>query len=288
MYEPDCLSLRELAATDLEPYAFGKYEEGYIWADPDHETWQGDVDSTLKYLGWMVAQGQSIRDVPFYRSVKNPHDFEKPFYQISFFKSRKEKDVLKSGEVKWRFTIDPMLKEEKQAQKTGRQRGLRLSNKKFHRMWMMGDVDGRIHCPITGENIDEQVFWEKEIDNVQEQHHIVFRGRESLQKEGEDPGKHNSTTDLSVPSEKSRFVLEDMMRTIFLSPTGHKKVHKFTEGDITYYSTKQLMWAMRCKTNYNKFIRFVRSFGYDKFPTYEEWYASLTLEHFDRQQAAQQ
>lgn len=275
------MNLEDLSESGLSSFSLEGYGDDHIWADISHPVWRGTSSRTIRLLGKLVSMGRDIGQVPIYRCVKDIDQYCKPYFQIGHFKPRKEKRFLSNGKMRMIYGIDPMLRSEKRYRSNERAKALRTGNRAIQRKWMMGDPDSVIVCPIEGRQIDRFGFWDREVDNVFQQHHIVFRNGYSIQKEGEDPGKKNSTTDLTTPSEKSRAVIEDMMRTIFLSPTAHTLVHKFPDGDINRYPNNQLPYALQSKKNYNDFISYLNTYGYIEFPPFKVWREHLTLEYHE-------
>jgi hypothetical protein len=266
----------------LKPFTY-KGLEDHIYADPRHHYWSGNAETAIKRLGQLVALGHDISKVPVYRCIKDPLSSPTPYHHISDFKPRKEFRNNKSG-GKWIYSIDPMLKTEKNSQKTERCRDLRTSNREIQRYYHGGDVEKPIHCTIDVQDgvhrlIDSQYWRGIWIANLAEQHHLVCWNKNSLQKEGEDPGKLASTIDFRGVTPKSRLALEDMMRTIFLSRVGHQLVHKKLHSDIDSYDTDELPWALRSVWNYNDFTGYLESFGHEPFPSYDDWIETLSLRY---------
>lgn len=266
---------------NLRAYRCPKLGENYIYADPTHSSWQGSTKSTIEYLAKLRFEKQDISQVPFYRRVKDPSEYpDAPYFHISDFKWRNEIKNYKSG-PKHVLSFDPMLVKEKGEQQTERRHTLREGNQALRRLYMEGHEDSSIHCPIIKLNIDTQVKHGVVIHNLIDAHHIVCCDGESIQKGDQDPGKLNTSVDLFIPNASSRAVIEDLMRTILVSRTGHQLIHYWRNSDVTWYKQNgyKLPWALRNKTNYGKWVRRLRQIGYHSFPSYAEWMQTLTLEY---------
>jgi len=155
----------------------------------------------------------------------------------------------------------------------------RDKNLPFLRMYMMGDVDTNIVCPITGQQVDAWVFDNQPI-NIWEQHHFKVRNRASIQKELADPGEILRRLDFTEVSGETVEAIKDMMRTVFLSPTAHKAVHNaWNDSDIRNYRAEQRPWALRDCGNWDKWMDFLQSYGYpiETFGPFGPWIISLEL-----------
>lgn len=272
-------SHQELVAQGLSPQSINLFGEAEWFVDTSHHLWNGCGQKMMLTVAQMVVDGHDISDIPLWRRRKDLEEDGTLLYNhISDFKHRKEVRKNVSGPVNV-IRFDPMLKVEKYAVAAVTRQKYRDNNVDIFRFYMMGKVDTPVRCPIEGILIDAQEFWGQHINNCWQQHHFVFLDGKSLQKDGQDPGKNNCTTDLMSPSANSRRVLEDTMRTIFVSATAHDKIHKHsTSGDITSYPNHQLPWALQNAKNWNVFTRYLVGLGYESFPSYEVWYNSLKLE----------
>lgn len=260
-----------------------KYGNGYWAFNVKHKIYQrcsGDIRRILYVTSRMNSLGFKVPDDLCYRRVKDPTKYGlECYFPLTSFKPRDEAPTPNNKKTRRYFTWDPMLLKEKTARQGETRDKYRAKNLPFFRMYMMGDPNTPIRCPIEDIDIDAQVFRGKALSNCWQQHHFVYYNGTSLQKDGEDPGRNNCTTDLTEMSDKSRKVLEDTARTIFLSATAHEKIHKVaTQGDIKDYPAEELPWALRSRENWNKFRGFVIQYDHDFFPHYDVWMASLTLE----------
>lgn len=266
---------------NLQAYPCPTHGENYIYADPNHPYWQGNPKDTMEYLAKLRYEKVDISDVPFWRRVKDPSEYASPYFHITAFKWRNEFKNLKSGR-KHILGFDPMLIKEKGEQQTDRRHTFREGNQALRRLYMTGHEDESIHCPIYPSiNIDTQVIDGMLIHNLIDAHHIVCWQGESIQKGDQDPGKLNTSVDLFLPNAASRAVVEDLMRTILVSRTGHQRIHYWRNSDVHWYKARghKLPWALRNKTNYGKWVRKLRQIGYHSFPSYAEWMETLTLEY---------
>ena len=144
---------------------------------------------------------------------------------------------------------------------------------------MMGDVDARIHCPLTGQLLDGWEMVAGIAINIWEQHHFKVLNRASVHKETSDPGEILRRMDFAKPAGNTLEAIKDMMRTIFLSPTAHKAVHNtWAVSDVRMYAPAQRPWALQNQTNWDIWISFLESQGYDPvhFGTFDAWIESLT------------
>ena len=244
-----------------------------------YKSCNGDIRKILKFTSRMAGFRMTVPTDLLWARAKEPEKYgEECYFPIGAFKRRDELKVLKKGRTRV-LSWDRMLHKEKTARRAITRDEYRAKNLPFFRMYMMGNPDAPIWCPIQNINIDFQEFWGTPMNNCWQQHHFVFHNGTSLQKDGDDPGRNNCTTDLTELGEKSRKVLEDTARTIFLSATAHDKIHKVrTQGDIRDYSIDQRPWALRCEKNWNKFRAFVIEYGHDFFPNFNTWISSLHLE----------
>ena len=160
----------------------------------------------------------------------------------------------------------------------------RDKNLPFLRMYMMGNTETKIICPIRREPIDA---WEMVAGipiNVWEQHHFKVRNRASVQKESADPGEILRRLDFSVVSGETLEAIKDMMRTIFLSPTAHKGVHNtWNDSDIRNYSVEQRPWALQNQANWDQWMDYLEGYGFARsmFGSFEDWMKSLELTDAD-------
>lgn len=273
-------------ALTSEAYTFfddKRYGKAYWAFNTEHRIFKrcnGDIRKILHVTSRMNSFGFQVPSDLCWRRVKDPTKYgEECYFPLTSFKPRDESPTEKNKKTKRYFTWDPSLVKEKTAKQGETRDKYRAKNLPFFRMYMMGDSAAPIWCPIEKINIDFQEFWDTPMNNCWQQHHFVFFNGTSLQKDGDDPGRNNCSTDLTELGDKSRKVLEDTARTIFLSATAHDKIHKVrTQGDIKDYSIDQLPWALRCEKNWNKFRSYVIEYGHDFFPNYQTWMASLVLE----------
>jgi hypothetical protein len=242
----------------------------------------GNIRKILEETSKMAAEGLPVPTDLLWSRVKNPEDYgPECYYPISAFQRRDEWKLTSRG-VKYRvLSWDRMLSKEKLA-KAGETRDVyRGNNMPFFRMFMTGDPNGRIHCPIMKFTIDEYEFHGKTVNHRFQQHHIPYQEGTSLNKEGEDPGRNNCTTNLMVVSPKSTKVLLDTAGTIFVSATAHDMIHKHsTSGDITKYETHELPYSLQNEANWEEWREYCRSWGYDIFPSFDEWTETLTLSYY--------
>jgi hypothetical protein len=258
--------------------------KGAPWyVDVKHPLWRNNVDLMMLAVAQMSADNQSIYRIPMWRRRKDLSECgDACFHHIREFHLRKS-DRYKGGPYDGQPKpprFDPMLTIEKYAVAANTAQEYRDQNLKFFRYYMMGDINSPVFCPIENILIDVQDFWGEQINNCWQQHHFVFVDSKSLQKDGQDPGKNNMTVDMSKPSDRARYVLEDTLRTIFLSATAHDKIHKrFDDGDITFYKNHQLPWALRNEANWIEFTNWLVSLGYQPFPSYRAWFDSLKIEN---------
>lgn len=162
--------------------------------------------------------------------------------------------------------------------KLERAHAFRDNNMRFARMYVTGKVDEYLHCSITGQQIDSLIFEGGQPMNIFEAHHFMVKNRASVQKESEDPGAIFRRFEFSEPSGQTLNAVKDMMRTIFLSPTGHKIVHnRWNDSDITNYKVDQLPFALQSQDNWNMWMAFLEGFGYiaATFGTFDDWIESL-------------
>ena len=246
---------------------------------PIYQNLEGDLRKILEYTSRMVSEGEEVPSDLLWVRAKDPETYgEFCYFPIFAYRRRDEWKTKASGQLYRVLSWDRMLHKEKNEKCGERRDEFRAKNVQFFRMYMMGDAKSSIMCPIQNINIDFQEFWGIPMNNCWQQHHFVFHNGTSLQKDGEDPGKNNCSTDLTVLNSKSRKVLEDTARTIFLSATAHDKIHKVkTSGDVLDYKIEQLPWALRSEQNWNDFRSFVIRFGHDFFPDYQTWWTSLIL-----------
>lgn len=258
------LTWQELETSGLLPTGFRTNGDADFYVDMDSPQWQDDLKETLSYL---AKKPEALEDIRIYQrcSSSTKRGELAVFYPLGDFE-------LKNG----KFTSS--LRAKLNLVNLEKALVFKANNLPILRMYMMGDESTPIICPWTQQQIDSLEFSGEPAFNIWEQHHYKVINRSSVQKEGSDPGEILRTTDFRVPSPRSRMAIEDMMRTNFLSPTAHKIVHnRWNNSDITNYSVDQLPWALKNETNYNTFIGYLRSFGYDAFPSYMDWIESLKL-----------
>lgn len=155
----------------------------------------------------------------------------------------------------------------------------REKNLPFIRMYMMGNVETNIVCPLTGQQVDAWVFDNQPI-NIWEQHHFKVRNRASIQKELADPGEILRSMDFTLVNGNTLEAIKDMMRTVFLSPTAHKAVHNaWNNSDIRNYRAEQRPWALQNCSNWDAWMAFLDSYGYpvESFGPFGPWITSLEL-----------
>lgn len=160
----------------------------------------------------------------------------------------------------------------------------RDKNLPFLRMYMMGNPELKITCPLTGQQIDAWEFAEGILINIWEQHHFKVRNRASVQKEADDPGEILRRMDFSEPSGETVEAIKDMMRTIFLSPTAHKAVHNtWNDSDIRNYPVSRRPWALQSLENWDDWMVFLEERGYSRalFGSHADWLKSLELTEAD-------
>ena len=246
---------------------------------------KGDLRRILRVTSRMAAIKLAVPFDLLWARVKNPTEYgENCYFPISAFKRRDEwKNLVKTGRTRV-LSWDRMLSKEKQKKQADTRDRYRAKNLPFFRMYMMGDPTRLINCPLMGFNIDEHMVKDKLIAHRWQQHHIPYDEGTSLNKEGDDPGRNNCTTDLTVVGPKSERVLKDTAGTIFVSATGHEDIHKYdTKGDVSWYSTEQLPFALQSKENWDKWRNYCREYGHDFFPEYHVWMYTLTLDYFQSQ-----
>jgi hypothetical protein len=258
----------DLESSGLLPAGIKANGDADFYVDMDSPEWRDDLKETLRHL---VKNPRSLEYIQIYQrcSASTKRGEQAVFYPLGDFE-------IKNG----KFTSS--LRTKLNLINVEKALVFKANNLPILRMYMMGDESLPIICPWTKHQIDSLEFEGEPVFNIWEQHHYKVVNRSSIQKEGSDPGEILRSTDFRAPSPRSRMAIEDMMRTNFLSPTAHKIVHnRWNNSDITNYNVDQLPWALKNETNYDSFIRYLRSFGYDAFPAYLEWIESLKLTDAD-------
>jgi hypothetical protein len=254
----------ELETNGLMPVGTRANGDAEFYVDMDHHLWQDDLPDTLRLL---AKDSSALSEMVIFRrcASSTKRGEEKVFFPLIEFE-------LKNGK------FASSLRAKQNLLNVEKALIYKANNLPILRMYMMGDEGEPIVCPWTDHQIDSLIYGSELPFNIWEQHHFKVVGRTSVQKEGSDPGEILRSTDFNVPSPRSRAAIEDMMRTVFLSPTGHKIVHnRWTNSDITNYLNDQLPWALKCESNYDKFVAYLGTLGYDVFPSYSEWIESLKL-----------
>lgn len=248
----------------------------HIFADPSHPEWQGCGFSTIQHLAQRRAEGCDISDAPVWQRVVDIED--ELWCQLSHFKPRKE-DKLRGGIPYTYYSYDLLLSTQKNKRKNAKERAMRLKNERVRAFYMMGDPDAPLICPIEKTNIGiARRFRNKNQLGLADGHHLVCNGRESTMKEGQDPGKLNSTVDLlNAKDPRARFVIDDLMALTLVSKGGHACIHNYDQSDIDSYDDHELPWIYRTEDNYYTFTAFLESHGHDYFRSYEDQKKRLTL-----------
>lgn len=252
-----------------------------VWAyDPSHQFFLDITDPTKASLELALKHqaGEDITSVPLFRRRKFYEEAgDNVMHHVSEFVLRIEKKKLKSGE-KTIVCFDPKLLTEKSGQAKEKRDLNRAANMPICRYYVMGNSATPIHCPMRKIQIESVMFWGK-MRNSFQQHHILYRNGKSVHKGSEDPNKLLTGGDLTDGSTKSRTTLLDMMRTTFVSSDAHAMIHASgRSGGIQQYQKSELPWALRSKQNWNRFTGWLMTeYGYDPFPTYDEWYNGMIL-----------
>jgi len=185
-------------------------------------------------------------------------------------------DQFRESESGWETSLHEVAK----AVQRETYQAFREKNLPFLRMYMMGNTESFIVCPMERRQIDSWQFVTGIPINVWEQHHFKVRNRASIQKELADPGEILRRLDFSVVNGETLEAIKDMMRTIFLSPTAHKAVHNtWNDSDIRNYTVEQRPWALQSLSNWNTWMDYLETYGYSRnmFGFYEIWMISLEL-----------
>lgn len=255
---------QELETSGLLPAGIKSNGDADFYVDMDNPVWQDDLKDTLKLL---IKHPDKLLDFPIYQrcAASTKRGEEAVFYLLNQFEIEDNRFAT-SLRAKYNLVnVEKALV-------------FKANNLPILRKYMMGHENVPIVCPWTGQQIDSLSYPGEPVFNIWEQHHYKVVNRSSVQKEGSDPGEILRSTDFRTPSPRSRLAIEDMMRTNFLSPTAHKIVHnRWNNSDITNYTEEQLPWALRNQANYNEFVAYIMAFGYDVFPSYQEWIDSLKL-----------
>lgn len=243
--------------------------------DMDAPGWDGDIADYLNYTAQKADQGEDLAEILIYQKCQSStkKGIIANYYHITRFPLSKDK----KGKVSWEKSIADVARQlTRETYQAFREKNLRVLRK-----YSTGDENTPIICNWTGVVIDGHEH-DGATFNIWEQHHFKVVNRASVQKEGSDPGEILRSTDFTVPSPRSRMAIEDMMRTIFLSPTAHKIVHNcWNNSDITNYENHVLPWALRNEENWNEMVSYLMGMGYAEFPSYTEWYDSLKLTSVD-------
>lgn len=265
------LTWQELETSGLMPAGIKSNGDANFYVDMDSAVWQDDLKDTLKYL---IKHPSSIPDILLYQrcAASTKRGEFAVYYPLSEFE-------FKDGAWATSLRVQYNLMNVEKALV------FKSNNLPILRMYMMGDQGVKILCPFTRQQVDSLDFDGEPSFNIWEQHHFKVVNRNSIQKEGSDPGEILRSTDFRQPTPRSRSAIEDMMRTIFLSPTAHKIVHnRWNNSDITNYPHYYLPWALRNRDNYETFTAYLGAFGYDIFPSFEDWMDSLKLTKDDLNQ----
>lgn len=261
-------SWEELETSGLMPAGIRSNGDADWYVDMDNPIWKDDLKETLRYL---ATNPEKINEIEIYQrcSASTKRSELTTFYPLSQYELKDNKFAT-SLRVKMNLVnLEKALV-------------YKANNLPILRMYMMGDSNEPIRCPWTQQQIDSLMYDGEQPFNIWEQHHFKVINRASVQKEGSDPGEILRSTDFNTPSPRSRLAIEDMMRTVFLSPTGHKIVHnRWNNSDITNYQNHQLPWALRSESNWNRFITYLMTLGYDTFPSYLDWLTTLHLTDTD-------
>jgi len=250
----------ELNALPLIELTRGKEVIGYV--DINHPAWDGDQQNFLNAIALEENQSED------FIAVRRCSSSVKLGSERTYFPFSQFGVVLSKGKATWETSI---RKIENQVTRESKQRNRDLWLP-IQRLYVMGNVDEPIVCPIAGIRIDG-FTWGSYVGNAWVQHHYRFVNGVSVHKENADPGAITSGVDPTVPSPRSRFALQDLARTIFLSSTAHDFLHKqMRTGDISDYQTHELPWALRSESNWNEFNRFLMQWGHDHLGDYQVWF----------------
>ena len=252
------------------------FDSGYFALDKQevwliHENEPINVGNAKSIIGEVVNLKllNSVRNLNVYRRCYEAFKMNKVncYHHVSDFDFRDNEWII------------PANKNERSA---AIRKSFREKNMPILRMYNTGDPLQKFNCQITGQAIDCARLWGKEF-NLWQQHHFLTLNRESVQKIGPDPYQILRSVDLTMPSVRSRLAIEDMMRTIFLSPSGHAMIHiAETSSDITNYENAQLPWALKNQTNWDLMNKYLQGFGHQAFPSYEEWMHDLKLANYQK------
>ena len=267
-------TIEQLEEKSLLPLSRREGEPDWF-VDVDASGWEGDIADFLTFTAKKHNDGEDLSEILLFQRCQSStkKGLKAKYFHISQFPLSKDK----RGKATWGKSITEMFRlVARETANSFKERNLRVL-----RMYCNGNEDENIVCRWTNfqvDSLEHQGF----VYNIWEQHHFKVVNRSSVQKEGLDPGDILRSTDFTVPSPRSRYAIEDMMRTIFLSPTAHKIVHnQWNNSDITNYENHVLPWALRNEYNWNEMINFLMGMGYAEFPSYQEWFDSLKLTEDD-------
>lgn len=262
-------TLAELSrrSEDLLPLFKGNSTIPVLFANDSHADFQGDVDGLIRHI---KRTGSSIEVYQLCRATSKAEG-ESIFADLRSFRET---------DTGWETSLHEAAK----ADRRNSYQEFRDKNLPFLRMYMMGNPDLKIICPITNQQIDAWEFAEGILINIWEQHHFKVRNRNSVQKESDDPGEILRRMDFSDPSGETVEAIKDMMRTIFLSPTAHKAVHNtWNDSDIRNYPVERRPWALQSEDNWETWMVFLEERGYTRtlFGSHADWLLSLELTDAD-------
>jgi hypothetical protein len=260
MMRTDGYTVEELDALPLLPII--RRGETIAYVDIEHPQW---LDTESKFFDRMADPDNWSDDHVIVRRCSSSVKLgkERTFFPLNMFPV-----TVTKGKATWETSIRDVKNALSQVQRDQ----FRAQNMPFIRMYVMGDTNARICCPIFNFRIDDiELFGTRQ--NAWVQHHFRFVAGQSVHKENADPGAILASTDFTQVTPRSREGLKDMARTIFLSATAHDALHRAKRnGDIQNYTEEQLPWALRSRDNWEEFNTFLGQFGHEPLGDYAEWF----------------
>jgi hypothetical protein len=275
-------SVGELDALSLVPgIDYNDPSRVPFFFNPQHELFQACAfpEAVVTLLAQHKQDGKDVSGVPVFKLCRDAEKqgLEGRYFQINDFKLNP-----KSKKPSWESSVT----HNKNASKRLSKQAMLTLNKPIIRMYMMGCPHMPVVCPIDNILIDNTSLWGVPMNNWQG-HHIVVVNGESLHKlaKDRDPGVLLSTMNLTECTSATLRAIQEITKTVFLTPGAHERVHKATNAqpgrnsDITNYERHQLPWALRSENNWNDWRQFLLGYGYPLLPSHEEHMQELTLPH---------